>query len=348
MNTSPDIDPAAGAVRLEDLEGRFDDFRQRFARLQTELQRAIVGYEEMLQDVLVAVMSHGHVLLEGVPGLGKTYLVRMLAKSLGTDFGRVQCTPDLMPADILGTHIVNEDGTGRRSLVFEKGPVFTNLLLVDEINRATPKTQAALLEVMQEERVTVGGETFTLPKPFFVMATQNPLEMEGTYPLPEAQLDRFFYKLRVPFPNQANLVEISRRTTGVAEPQVDVALSGDELTQIQELLNHVPVADPLANYAAALVLATHPEIEGALPSVGRFVSYGASPRGMQSIIRAARVHTLLDGRTAVSVADIQRVAKPALRHRVILNFEGEAEAMDVDNLLDELIASVATPSGDAQ
>ena len=344
MNT-PD---SAVTLSPQELDARFEDFRGRFAGMRTELQRAIVGYEEMLQDVLVAIMSHGHVLLEGVPGLGKTYLVRMLSRALGVEFGRVQCTPDLMPADILGTHIVNEDGSGRRSLVFEKGPVFTNLLLVDEINRATPKTQAALLEVMQEERVTVGGETFELPRPFFVMATQNPLEMEGTYPLPEAQLDRFFYKLKVPFPGQEDLVEISRRTTGLAEPEVDVALSGEELMAYQDLMRHVPIADPLAQYAAALILATHPEREGPVPEVGRFVSYGASPRGMQALIRAARVHTLLDGRTAVSVGDLQRVLKPALRHRVLLNFEGEAEAVDIDAVLDDVITKVPLPAEDAR
>ncbi len=334
-------------VNPEQLAAQFDEFRTRFAAIRTEIQRAIVGYEDMLQDVLVAVMSHGHVLLEGVPGLGKTYLVRVLSRAFGVDFGRVQCTPDLMPADILGTHIVNEDGSGRRAFAFEKGPVFTNLLLVDEINRATPKTQAALLEVMQEERVTIGGDAFELPAPFFVMATQNPLEMEGTYPLPEAQLDRFFYKLRVPFPNQADLVEISARTTGAAEPQVNVSMTGGELVGFQDLLKHVPVAKPLAAYAAAIVLATHPDHESSVADVKRFVSYGASPRGMQTLIRAARVHCILDGRTAVGIADIKRVAKPALRHRVLLNFEGEAEAIDVDRLLDGVLAAVPTPAGDA-
>ena len=348
MNTPDTSTPTGADPTPAELTERFEAFRGRFAGMRTELQRAIVGYEQMLQDVLVAIFSHGHVLLEGVPGLGKTYLVRMLSRALGVDFGRVQCTPDLMPADILGTHIVNEDGTGRRSLVFEKGPVFTNLLLVDEINRATPKTQAALLEVMQEEHVTVGGETFELPRPFFVMATQNPLEMEGTYPLPEAQLDRFFYKLKVPFPGQADLVEISRRTTGAHEPEVGVAMTGAELIEYQDLMRHVPVADPLANYAASLVLATHPARDGPVAEVGRFVSYGASPRGMQTLIRAARVHTLLDGRTAVAVSDIQRVFKPALRHRVLLNFEGEAEAVDVDAVLDDVLAKVPTPSEGAR
>jgi MoxR-like ATPase len=297
-----------------------------------------------LEEVLVAVVCRGHVLLEGVPGLGKTYLVRTLSRALEVSFGRVQCTPDLMPADILGTQVVSDDGAGHRSFRFERGPVFTNLLLVDEINRATPKTQAALLEVMQEEHVTIAGETHELSRPFFVMATQNPLEMEGTYPLPEAQLDRFFFKLRVPFPSADELVEISRRTTGTHEPTVRPRLSGAQLLAAQELLTHVPIAEPIARYAADLILGTHPTQPGALPRVARFVSYGASPRGMQTLIRAARVHCILDGRTAVSVHDIQRVAKPALRHRILLNFEGEAEAQDVDELIDDLLASVPTPA----
>jgi MoxR-like ATPase len=330
-----------------ELEESLELFRTRFATLTAELQRAVVGYEEMISDCLVSVFCQGHVLLEGVPGLGKTFLVRMLARALSLGFGRVQCTPDLMPADILGTHIVGEDSTGRRSFRFEKGPVFTNLLLVDEINRATPKTQAAFLEAMQEKRVTAGGECFELPRPFFVLATQNPIEMEGTYPLPEAQLDRFFFKLLVPFPGREDLVEISRRTTGFEEPDLQAVLSGEDIINCQELLTQVPVADPLAGYAASLVLATHPDGEAALESVKRFVSYGASPRGLQTLIRAARAYCALAGRTAVSVEDIRRALKPALRHRVVLNFEGEAEALNMDTLLDEIIAVVPTPAGPA-
>ena len=284
-------------------------------------------------------------MIEGVPGLGKTLLVQTLAAGIGGKFKRIQFTPDLMPGDVTG-HVMFD--MSQSKFILKQGPVFTNLLLADEINRATEKTQAALLEVMQEERVTVGGETFTLPRPFFVMATQNPLEMEGTYPLPEAQLDRFFYKLRVPYPNQEELVEISRRTTGAAEPQVDISMQGEELISFQDLLKHVPVADPLASYAAALVLSSHPEHDGPVPDVKRFVSYGASPRGMQTLIRAARVHCVLDGRTAVSVSDLQRVAKPALRHRILLNFEGEAEAVDVDQVIDQMLAGVPTPAGEAE
>ncbi|HBP19451.1 MAG TPA: AAA family ATPase [Planctomycetes bacterium] len=336
MSETATVDPA-------ELAERFEQFRVAFKELDTEIHRAIVGYDEMLREVLMAVFGGGHVLLEGVPGLGKTFLVKVLSQVLGLDSGRVQCTPDLMPADILGTHIVTDDGTGKKTFVFEKGPVFTNILLVDEINRATPKTQAALLEVMQERHVTAGGEHFDLPSPFFVMATQNPLEMEGTYPLPEAQLDRFMFKLHVPFPGRDALVEISRRTTGYKEPELKVVMSGAQLKEFQELVTEVPVAEPVLRYAASLVLATHPDTKESLPAVKRFVAYGSSPRGMQTLIRSGRVHALLEGRTAVSCEDIRAVALPALRHRVLLNFEGEAESYDVDGLLGEVLDQVPTP-----
>ena len=328
----------------EQLESELKEFTTRFGNLKTEIQKSIVGYDALLTDILVAIFSQGHVLLEGVPGLGKTYLVRTLSNVLGLEPGRVQCTPDLMPADILGTHIVNENEEGRRVLHFEKGPVFANLILVDEINRATPKTQAALLEVMQEGAVTAGGERHAMPQPFFVMATQNPMEMEGTYPLPEAQLDRFMFKLKVPFPGKEALVEISKRTTGFKEPKMETVMSGDELMRFQETLTHVPVADHVTSYAAQLILATHPEDADASERVKRYVSYGSSPRGLQALVRGARVHAVLDGRTAVSTDDLRRAALPALRHRVILNFEGEAESVNVDGLIRELIDAVPTPA----
>lgn len=331
----------------DQLAERMGHFQQHFGRVVTEIQQAMVGYDQLISDVLVAVFSQGHVLMEGVPGLGKTYLVNVMSRVLGLTFGRVQCTPDLMPADVLGTHIVGEDESGSRHFRFEKGPVFHNLLLVDEINRATPKTQAALLEVMQEHRVTAGGETFKLPEPFFVMATQNPLEMEGTYPLPEAQLDRFFFKLAVPFPNSEELVEISRRTTKWETPDLSVVISGDELQEFQRLMTQIPIADPLLEYAANLILATHPDSEQAPEQVKRYVSYGASPRGMQAIIRAARAYCLLDNRTAVSVEDLRRVALPALRHRVLLNFEGEAEQIGSDQIVNQIIESTPTPAQSA-
>ena len=328
------------------LEAQLTAFRSKFARLKAELQKAIVGYDDLLTDTLTAIFCQGHVLLEGVPGLGKTHLVKMLSHVLGLSAGRVQCTPDLMPADILGTQIVNENEAGRRALIFEKGPIFANVVLVDEINRATPKTQAALLEVMQEHAVTSGGDRHLLPDPFFVMATQNPMEMEGTYPLPEAQLDRFLLKLRVPFPSQQDLVEISRRTTGAEAPKIEPVMTGEELIGFQKALAHVAVADPVLHYAAALVLASHPDQSG-LDRVRRYVAYGSSPRGMQALVRAARVRTVLDGRTAVVENDLRRVAKGCLRHRMILNFEGEAESVDVDRLIDEIIEAVPA-SGSAR
>ena len=325
---------------------RMEVFGTRFDHLMTEIQRAIVGYHDLISDALVALFSQGHVLLEGAPGLGKTYLVRTVARCLGLSFGRIQCTPDLMPADILGTHVVSEDESGHRAFRFEKGPVFRNVLLVDEINRATPKTQAALLEVMQEKRVTAGSDCFDLPSPFFVLATQNPIEMEGTYPLPEAQLDRFFFKLRVPYPGHEELVEISRRTTGFEEPDMDVVMKGPELIGFQEMLTHVPIADPLTSYAAQIILSTHPEADHDLPAVPRYIAYGASPRGLQALVRGARAHCVLSGRTAVSIKDIHRVCHQALRHRLILNFEGEAESVDVDDLIDQILRNVSTPAGE--
>jgi MoxR-like ATPase len=322
-------------------------FRPLFGQLKSELQKAIVGYDQLLTDVLVAVFAGGHVLLEGVPGLGKTFLVRTLSQVIGLEPGRVQCTPDLMPADILGTHIVNENEHGRRVMFFEKGPVFKNLLLVDEINRATPKTQAALLEVMQERAVTTGGERHALPDPFFVLATQNPMEMEGTYPLPEAQLDRFMFKIRVPFPDLDSLVEISRRTTGFTEPKLSSLMSGADLTRMQKELAELPVADPVAHYASRLVLATHPEQPGALPEVQRYVSYGSSPRGLQSLIRGARVLAAVNGATAVSTDDIRAIVHVALRHRIILNFEGEAQNVKIDDVITKLLDQVKTPAQQA-
>ena len=316
MSTNPQNRPTPSSDSTELLERRMEEFQTRFQGLITEIQRAMVGYEQLISDVLVAVFS----------------------------FGRVQCTPDLMPADVVGTHIVGEDESGRRAFRFEKGPVFHHLLLVDEINRATPKTQAALLETMQERAVTAAGERFELPSPFFVLATQNPLEMEGTYPLPEAQLDRFFFKVHVPFPNAEEIVEIARRTTKFTEPELNVVMTGEEFIDFQQLLTRVPVADPLLWYAANVVLATHPQDGRAATPVDRFVAYGASPRGMQALIRGARAYCLLSGRTAVSIEDIKRVALPSLRHRLILNFEGEAEQVNADDLIGEIVETIPTPA----
>lgn len=313
------------------------EFRVAFSQLKAEVGKGIVGYDDLITDVLVAMFCQGHVLLEGVPGLGKTHLVKTLSRAVGLDSGRVQCTPDLMPADILGTQIVREGPNGGRDLVFEKGPVFRHVMLVDEINRATPKTQAALLEVMQEHGVTVAGERHALPNPFFVLATQNPMEMEGTYPLPEAQLDRFLFKIQVPYPKLEALVEISRRTTAGLPPDINAVLKREDLLRFQSALLEVPVADSITQAAARLVLATHPDQPGASDEVRRFASYGASPRGLQALIRGAKTHAALDGRTAVGFADVRRVALISLRHRVILNFEGDAEKVRVDAMLGKLL-----------
>ena len=329
----------------DQLSDELKAFNALFAKLKLELGKAIVGYDDLLTEVLAAIFGGGHVLLEGVPGLGKTHLVKTLSTAVGLQPGRVQCTPDLMPADILGTHIVDSDASGKRSLRFEKGPVFSNILLVDEINRATPKTQAALLEVMQEHHVTAGSERLALPEPFFVLATQNPMEMEGTYPLPEAQLDRFMFKLRVPFPDLASLVEISERTTGSSTEKVGEVTNGEEILRFQNMLTYLPVARDITEYAARLVLGTHPnEGEKSSETVRRYVAYGSSPRGLQALIRGARVHAALAGATAVGTSHIKAVAKSALRHRTILNFEGEAEGTDVDNIVDDIVSTTTTPA----
>jgi MoxR-like ATPase len=337
--------PAPAALKTTyELNSELQLFRDLCARLHQEIGKAIVGYDELVADTLAAIFAQGHVLLEGVPGLGKTHLVKTLSRVIALEAGRVQCTPDLMPADILGTQIVDLDAAGgQRTLRFEKGPVFRNILLIDEINRATPKTQAALLEVMQERRVTTGGQTHELPLPFFVLATQNPMEMEGTYPLPEAQLDRFLFKIKVPFPSLESLVEISRRTTGFHEAGLDPVCDGATILRFQETLTYVPIADPLTEWAARLVLATHPDTPDAPDKVRRFIAYGSSPRGLQAMIRGARVHAAVAGRTTVSLDDLTRAAKTALRHRIIRNFEGEAAGIDIDTLIDDLVASLPRP-----
>jgi MoxR-like ATPase len=308
-------------------------FQEVALAIERELARLIVGQRELVRLTLIALIAGGHVLLEGQPGLGKTVLVRSLARSLDLDFARIQFTPDLMPADVTGTHIVTEDEAGRRRFEFQAGPLFTNLLLADEINRATPTTQSALLEAMQERQVTVGDRTRPLPAPFFVLATQNPIELEGTYPLPEAQLDRFFFKLLVPFPEADDLAEIARRTTGVQEADLRPVASGDELAAMSMLAREVPVAEPVMERAVSILLGTHPERADSADEVRRYVRWGASPRGLQTLVLAGRIRALLDGRYNVALEDLEAVAAPALRHRIFLNFEADAAGVGADQVV---------------
>ncbi len=338
--------PADASLLREDAER----FTQEFTRLKTELHRVIVGQEEIVEGVLVALYAGGHVLLEGVPGLGKTMLVRTLADALDLRFSRVQFTPDLMPADIVGTNIILEDEHGRKRFQFQPGPVFANVLLADEINRATPKTQSALLEAMQERSVTVAGVARQLEEPFLVLATQNPLEMEGTYPLPEAQLDRFFFKLKVPYPTAEELHLIADRTTAGEQAGVEKIFDAAAIARMRRAARAVPLTREVQAHAIALVLATHPEQapEIASPLAKKFVRYGASPRGVQTLILAAKIFALLDGRFHVARADLHRAALPALRHRIILNFEGEAEGVDSDTIIREILArATAAPAAHA-
>jgi MoxR-like ATPase len=308
-------------------------FQELATAIETELAKFIVGQRELVRSVLIALVAGGHVLLEGQPGLGKTVLVRSLSRALDLAFARVQFTPDLMPADVTGTNIVSEDEHGRRRFEFQPGPLFTNLLLADEINRATPKTQSALLEAMQERQVTVGDRTRPLPSPFFVLATQNPIELEGTYPLPEAQLDRFLFKLIVPFPDAAELAEIARRTTGVVEAELNAVASGDDLLAMSHLAREVPVAEPAMERAVGILMATHPDRPEAPDEVRRYVRWGASPRGLQTLVLAGRIRALLEGRYNLALEDLEAIAVPALRHRVFLNFEADAAGVDTDQVV---------------
>ncbi len=316
-----------------EIEEQISTFTDQFKLVREEIGKVIVGAEEIIDGVLISLLAKGHVLLEGIPGIGKTKIVATVADVLHLQFSRIQFTPDLMPGDIVGSNVVHETETGEKVLEFQKGPIHTNILLADEINRATPKTQSALLEAMQERTVTVGTTTHKLEPPFFVLATQNPLEMEGTYPLPEAQLDRFFYKLRIMYPEPKHMHEIMDRTTKREEPVAKTVLGREEILAMRDTAREVPIARPVQDYAIRLTLATHPDTPYAHPMVSQFVRFGASPRGTQTLVVGGKVNALLNGRLHVSCEDIRSMLLPALRHRMMLNFEGEAERIDRDDIL---------------
>ncbi|MDQ3622320.1 MAG: MoxR family ATPase [Verrucomicrobiota bacterium] len=325
-----------------DLPSQVEQFKQTFRRIHEEMCKMMAGQEAIVDGVLVAFLAGGHVLLEGVPGLGKTMLVRTLAEAVDLKFSRVQFTPDLMPADIIGTNMIVEDEHGRKTFEFQPGPIFANILLADEINRATPKTQSALLEAMQENHVTVGGTMHPIEQPFLVLATQNPLEMEGTYPLPEAQLDRFFFKLKVTYPSSDDLHTILDRTTTRDRPAIHKVLQHhDEVLALRDVVLQVPLAREVQGHAIDLVMATHPDSAKATPLTKKFVRYGASPRGAQSLILAGKIFALLDDRYHVARADVERAAPAALRHRIIMNFEGEAEGKSSDEVIAEILQHYA-------
>jgi len=315
-------------------------FREIAAAIESEVGKVIVGQADVVRHVLICIIAGGHALLEGVPGLGKTMLVKTLSEVLSLQFARIQFTPDLMPADIVGTDIIEETGDGRRQFRFQPGPIFANLVLADEINRATPKTQSALLEAMQEHTVTVAKRTYKLDEPFFVLATQNPIEMEGTYPLPEAQLDRFLFKVNVEFPSSTEIVEILARTTGRSAPAPAKAASGVQIVAMGHLARQIPVPSHVSDFVARLVVASHPDHEAAPPRVKQFVRYGSSPRGGQALILGAKITALFAGRLNVAFDDVAAVAPAALRHRLLLNFEGQAEGVTTDDVVKELLKSV--------
>jgi MoxR-like ATPase len=320
-----------------------ESFAERARSIESEVGRVIVGQRALVRQTVTALLANSHVLLEGVPGLGKTMLVRTIADVIDCAFNRIQFTPDLMPADITGTNILVEE-EGRRIFRFQPGPIFANLVLADEINRATPKTQSSLLEAMQEHQVTVARQRYPLDPPFFVLATQNPLEMEGTYPLPEAQLDRFLFKVLVPFPSEDDLVTIMDRTTGSDAPTAGKVCTAAEVVEMQRLARAVPIAPHVTAYAVSLLSATHPDQPRAPQIVREYVRYGGSPRGAQALVTAGKIYALLDGRFNVATDDIRAVALPALRHRVILNFEGEAEGITSEAIISSILDAVAAPA----
>jgi MoxR-like ATPase len=329
---------------VNEIELRIEHAQRSFNELKAEMARVIVGHEDLIEQVFIALVCGGHCLLEGVPGLGKTLMVRSLGESLSLTFSRVQFTPDLMPADITGTNVLTDDASGRKVFEFQRGPVFANIVLADEINRATPKTQSALLEAMQEQNVTVGGKVHRLENPFIVLATQNPIEMEGTYPLPEAQVDRFFFKLLLQFPSRAELGRIADLTTAAAPAALHEVLDAAAILEMRQWVRDVPLADVVKDYAVRLVLFTHPRNEaneGVSALARRCVLYGSSPRGLQSLILAAKARALLAGRPNVSFEDIRTMLLPSLRHRLILNLEADAEGVTAEKILAEIVTQVA-------
>ena len=336
MDSPTTLDPAAQRLAPE-------AFAERAQAIEREVGRVIVGQRDLVRQTVTGLLANSHVLLEGVPGLGKTMLVRTIADVIDCSFNRIQFTPDLMPADITGTNILIEEG-GQRIFRFQPGPVFANLVLADEINRATPTTQSSLLEAMQEHQVTVARQRYPLEPPFFVLATQNPLEMEGTYPLPEAQLDRFLFKVMVPFPSEEDLVTIMDRTTGAEAVTAGKVASAAEIVEMQRLARAVPIAPHVTAYAVSVLAATHPDQPRAPELVREYVRYGGSPRGAQALVTAGKIYALLDGRFNVSIDDVRAVAMPSLRHRIILNFEGEAEGITTEAVIRSILDSVAAPT----
>ena len=331
----------------ESMQRQTDEFRERYNQVKEQIGKVIVGHDEIIHGVLTCMMIGGHCLLEGAPGLGKTLLVRTLAQALDLDFNRIQFTPDLMPADILGTNMIVEDADGRRAFEFQKGPIFTQICLADEINRATPKTQSAMLETMQEGTVTVAGTRYELQRPFFVLATQNPIEQEGTYPLPEAQLDRFLFKLIVGYSNREDLATILQRTTQQISVEAEKVMDGSEILKWQQLVRQVILADHVQDYVVRLTLATHPEGPYATSATNQYLRWGSSPRGAQTMALASKVRALLEGRYNVGFEDVRRVFLPAMRHRVILNFEAQAEGMTSDEVLLSILDDVPHKADDA-
>jgi MoxR-like ATPase len=326
-------------AKVSDAEKAAAEFREKIDKLKREIGKVIVGHGDVIDQMLITILAGGHALLEGVPGIGKTLLVRTLAQCLSLKFSRIQFTPDLMPADIIGTNIIVEDA-GRKTFQFQKGPIFGNVVLADEINRATPKTQSALLECMQEKSVTVQGVRYALEEPFFVLATQNPIEMEGTYPLPEAQVDRFFFKVQVRAPEVDDMMSIIERTTGPEPKAIGAVISGPEIITLKNLAREVPIASHVANYVARLVMATNPQTEKSSKVCKKYLRYGASPRAAQSLVLGSKIRALMKGRYNVAFTDIKEIALPALRHRLILNFEAEAEGVKPDSIVNQLLDEI--------